>query len=409
MRLLLLFLIPLAFAQAPFEEAVSYNNQANATFQANTTEFTIMVLQREIPILSNFTIAGPSLLLDNITYPVEGLTIIIAANISQGHLWAKPADGLGDFICDADWYNSPSRNHDYNWRCDLDNDYCVEFENQTYISYNMTVNFTLGNFSEAIQSNSTHIPVPESILLAMENASGFEYLDVNIEGNVTYVYEIVDRISPDCYTTTVNYNASQTLSLNKSILAGGYQKLFFLQTPILREQWFRNNQFNVVVLSQVPLEYAEITLNGNSSVNYTPRYYSITTNEFGLQEIISALPNEANWAEDINASSPFQLERHNHSFTYIYQFNYSYAGLGQNNLSLYVVDSFENEAYYNETLLSRMLSHNNSYTETGISVNASTTRKSGTFEMDSLMNVEIVLGFLSALVILLFLNFWIKR
>ena len=141
MRLFLLFLIPLVFAQAPVDVVVSYNNEANAIFSNNSSilEFSIPfgAGQKDIEISSNMTIAGPSLLLDNITYPVSNLNLILATNITQGHLWAKPADGYLDFICDANWYNSPSRNHDYNWRCDFDNDNCVEFENKTYITYNI--------------------------------------------------------------------------------------------------------------------------------------------------------------------------------------------------------------------------------------------------------------------------------
>ena len=406
MRLFLLFLIPLAFAQAPVSDVVSYNNDFNATFPTNNTiNDSLFIFERELIVSSNITIAGPNLLLDNITHPVADLSLILATNISQGHLWAKPADGLLDFVCDAEWFNSGAS---YAWRCDFDNDSCAEYENRTEIIYNMTANFTLGNVSETVDVNSTHIQIPEPILLEMENASGFDLLNVTVEGNLTFFYEINDRQAPECTSSIVNYTFNQSYSMNKSIRAGGYRRLFFLRSPVLREQWFRNNQFNVIVFSQAPIEYSQITKN-NESVNYTLRSYNITTNEFGLREIISNLSNRTNWSEDINESSPFPLELYNHSFAYIYQFNYSYKGLGENNLSLYVVDSFGNSEYYNETLLSRMLSYNNSYTETGLPINNSTARKSGTFEREELSNVEVVLGFLAVLVIILFVNFWIKK
>lgn len=421
--ILILFLLPLVFAQAPVEDVMQNNDEAaplleghyNESFAQNGSAIFSFENRTEYNFTASFSmeIAGMNLMLDNMTYPAEGLSVILARGAEIDHLVAKPADGYLDFICDLEWYESPSRNTDLNWRCDHDDDFCLEYENRTLIEYDMEAELSFRNTSYIVPLGSSNIiPIPEDVLEDMKTASGADTLNIKIEGNAIIVYEFNDQHYEgiSCANRYVNQSITIPYSVNRSFLVAGQQKLFFLKSPVLREQWFRNNRFDTIVLSQSPLYFADIALNNNqSTTNATLREFNVTTNEYGLQEIISNKTNETFWSESRNITTPTPLETESNSFAFIYGFNYSYQGLGKNNLSIHVVDSFGGEAVFNETLLSRMLSYNGNITETGEPYNETTARKSVPFEKEDLANVEITLGVLALMVFVIFMKFWGRR
>jgi hypothetical protein len=122
----------------------------------------------------------------------------------------------------------------------------------------------------------------------------------------------------------------------------------------------------------------------------------------------SSAPDNSGWSEsNNNVTSPFQLELENNSFRYVYEFNSSYIGLGKNNLSLVVSDVVLASAWYNDTILSRMLSYNGSFAEDGSSATPTTSRPSISFSPDSLLHFEIGFGLIACILILAFVNFWL--
>ena len=407
-----------AFAQPPIAETMQNNTDTagglDGLYNESLSNSTMLIVtfdnstEREIPVSASMEIAGMNLFLDNRTYPESGLSLILARGYEQGHLVSRPAEGYPDFDCDRDWYDGGS---EFAWRCDFDNDDCVEYENRSSVYYGINATFLFRDMAVNVSTPSNIIPVPKPVLEAMENSSGYEYLNISMNASAIFDYEFNDRgfAGFDCTSTTVNETVAIPFSLNASFLVAGKHKLFFLRSPVLGEQWFRNNRFNMVVFSQAPLYQAGTSLNGEPAGNRTLRTFNVTTDRYGLQQIISNKTDEKDWSESTNITNPVSLETYNHSFYYVYEFNHSYEGIGENNLSLLVEDSFLNDAAYNATLLSRMLSHNGTTAETGEPIDPEITRKSAGFREETLSAFEISLGFLGLIIILAFLNFWINR
>jgi hypothetical protein len=362
-------------------------------------------------ISASVMLIGLSPEIDNVSCYIPDMELVLARGHEEGHLTALPSEGYPAFFCDAGWFNNPGRQ--YEWRCDFDGDDCVEYENRSTVQYNANVTFAFRNASESVPLSSTSIAIPPSIASLLENASGGENMTVNISGNVTFTYVINDRnfALGDCSSNYTTVTGTLPINASASFRVGGSDKFVFLARPVLREQWFRDNRFDTIVLSQCPLYLAQMRLNNGSAANITIRTFNLTTDGFGFMRMTSNLSdaNGSGWSEDSSSiASPTPLESGNNSFAYAYTFNYSYSGLGENNLSLVVVDAVLESRQYNETLLSRMLSYGGSNSENGLPITGNS-RPSASFDSGSLTRLEIGLGLVGLVLILAFLNFWIAR
>jgi hypothetical protein len=419
MRIFLLFLLfSLAFAQPPIDNVMDNNedyapnleNVYNASFAQNGT-MTVTFdnsSSRDIALSASMQVAGMNLMIDNMTYPHENLSLILARGENASHLKSLPEDGYIDFICDKDWFYGSGQ---YPHRCDFDNDNCAEFENDSFVEYDTNVTFTFNGVNETVRTSSNMVQVPSEILDAMEHSSGADLLNVSIVSAALFTTIFNDRgfAGMDCTSYYVNVTQNVTLHLNASFPVAGAQKLFFLRSPVLNEQWHRNNQFNLIVMSQSPLYYAETYLNGNQTKNYTLREFNTTNNSFNLTEIVSNKTIPKGWSENINLTTPIPLSETDDSYSYIYGFNSTYSGLGKNTLGMLITDSFMGEAEYETVILSRMLSYNGTKNEFGEDIDPSITRPSSGFQKGQVSNVEIGLGFLAVIVMLTFVNFWLKK
>ncbi|HSB47828.1 MAG TPA: hypothetical protein VLD37_07490 [Candidatus Bilamarchaeum sp.] len=404
------------YSEPPISGVMAYNenysSSLNGTYNAtnassgNITFFFGGYNQTQY-VNASLDIAGMTLLIDNVTAPVEGLALLIARGYSMGHLTSKPAQGYPNFVCDDAWHQHIS--DETAWRCDFDGDFCSEYENSTYVVYDLNATFTFRGLNSTARANATLVPVPEEILQEMKSSSGLENLTINLTGNVTFMYAINNQTGEStCPDNVTTVNASIPVSINRSYRVAGEGKLFFLLSPALREQWFRNNDFNMLVLSQAPLYRAELDMNGKRALNITLRNFSVVQNAFGVQEIRSNLTNETGYSEsDSNVTTPIPLEHGNDSFLYAYGINYSYSGLGLNNFSLRVTDSFMNESGFNESVTSRALSHDGQFTEDGLPA-GNFTRPSSAFEKETLTQVTIGFGLIALVLFLAFFNFWLS-
>jgi hypothetical protein len=381
----------------------------SSTAHNSTVHVSLGGYSTDINVSASLDIVGPSILVDNMTSPLGGLSLIVARGYRQEHLQALPSEGYNDFFCDYDWFQGGAQ---YAWRCDFDHDNCVEFENRTFVVYDINATFTFRNISASTPLTSTLVSLPSGIIEAMKGASGSEELNVSLDGNVTFIYQINDRASGfgDCSSNYTNFSESIPFSLNSTYLVGGQHKLFFLRAPVLREQWFRNNRFDAIVLSQSPLYRTTVFLNGDQSRNFTLRNFTVVLDQYGVRHILSNKTNETGYFEGKSeGTSPIPLENENHTFAYTYEFNYSYANLGINNLSLAVEDNFRRSEQYNESILSRMLSYDGTTAETGLPADESLTRKSSGFKKDDISFLEISFGLIALVLLLAFLNFWLAE
>ncbi len=422
--LLFLLLIPAVFAQLaepPVSPVVGNNTELAPSLDGvyypdiaynSTIDIVFGSFNRSLPVSASLDIAGLTLLLDNRTYPHDDLSLLIVRGEELGELISLPA-AYPDFACDRlffEWISDET-----SWRCDFEPDFCSEFVNRSYVDYNDTVvSFSFRNVSENVTLSSTLIPVPSAVLEEMQDASGAEPLNVTISGNITFKYEVNDRgfiaAGPvgDCGSNYYFINKSVPVSLNRSFNVSGTQKLFFLRSPVLREQWFRNNRFNTVLLSQASIYSASIEFDGNQTANFTLRSFWVEENFYGVQEIFSNITNESGWKEWQNLTHPVPLQTGNSSYAFIYEFNHSYDALGPHSLSLVVEDSFEGSARYDEVLASRMLSYKGTLMENGSAINQSVSRKSVGFQPGTLTSIYLTFGLLALIILLAFFNFWLR-
>lgn len=423
MRQWLLLLLAMALANAqlsspPIADVMQANAHLGPALEngynrsiATSSTVPIPFYSNPVSVSGSVDIVGMSLMLDNATYPADGLAVLVARGTSQGHLWALPDPGSGDFICNYSSLYGPggTLRQDIAWRCDFDHDSCAEYESSTQVVYAGTAAFTFRNSTYSAPFSSTVVAVPREALDAMKDSSGAEQLNVNIVGTIHFIYYINDRTGSSCADNY--YYATRNLSFHTSrnFTVFGANKLYFLRAPVLREQWFRDNRFDTILLSQSPLYHAEILLNGNRTRDMPLRTFDVSTSPRGIEEITSSLASPDGWSEVVNLTTPVPLDAAGNSFSYIYAFNYSYEGLGQNALSLVVDDSFLGSSRYDEALTSRMLSYNGASTENGSPASSTPSRPSAAFSEDYMSSFELVLGLLALLFILSFVNVWLLK
>ncbi len=364
---------------------------------------------QSIPVNSSMDIAGLSVTVDNSTYPVEGLSLIIARGTHLGHLTSLPGS-TPLFSCDRNWFGQMT--DETAWRCDFDSDFCAEYENSSAAIYDVNATFTFRNVSENVSMDSNVLQVPDGVLAAMQDSSGGELLSVDLNGTVDFRYVMNNRIfegGSSCGDNFTNVSASIPVNLSRNFTVWGTKKLFFLRSPALREQWILSNSFDMVVLSQSPLYYAAVGFNGGTAQETWLRNFTVEEGPYGLQLIRSNLTPAGNASEHVNLTRPIPLERDNSSFLYSYELNFSYPGTapGVNNLSLSVNDSFLGKANFSDSLSSRYLSYNASFSEKGTPAAAQPTRPSGAFGEEPLLHVEVGLGLVALVLMLAFVNFWL--
>lgn len=428
------------YSDPPISDVLNHNNAAASNLQGFYDNSSPISASFTIPFKNNpkqmsanasLDILGMNLMEDGAACPADGLTLLLASGISVEPLTAIPSGGYPDFICDAQWFQY--MNDETSWRCDFDNDYCAEYVNQigSYDDFNVT--FIMGNFSESVESSSVAVTVPDATLEAMRESSGLDNLTVLVQGNITIAYQINDRTFGygDCASNLTTILTSVPVDATSSFPVHGTDKIFFVRSPLLDEQWYKDSRFDVALLSQCPIYSAWITLDGNRSVNFTLRNFDMSENNFGLEQIdsepindssnisvdpfapVSSMGGKIGWNESIldSSVSPYPLEEKNGSFAYSYTFDFGYSkGPGTHNLMISVVDNCGNIGNRSETILDRMISAGNTTMENGLPINSSIARPSAAFKEDSLISsAEVALGLVSFILLLAFANFWLLK
>ncbi len=423
MRLLLFFLLLANFCfslyqDPPVSEVTSHNvlradelaDSFNQTIAENDSIY-ISWYGKPLAVNASMEIAGLTLLVDNATTAGENVRVIIAHGGRMDHILRK---GSMSLRCDKAFFQSYGDHPE----CDFDGDGCSEYEDSAEIFYTMEINFTLGNASEVGKADETSVNIlgnlfknaltnrvsfPDGIEDAVADSSGNENLEMMFNGTATFVYVIDNRYSGGLSCISSKQVVSRTLyfSDNASYPAEGENKFIFTTSPLLNEQWFRNNRFDNLVLSQSRIYKAEVFLNGEKEKNFTLYEFNVTEESFGLQGIVSLPVDNSSFAGRINAT-PVWLEEETHTYGFIYQFEYGYGeDMGENELRLDVHDVFGREESAEQKILSRQLSFAGNMTETGEEYDPSTTRRSAAFEMDELRLLELGIGMIGLLVVLL--------
>jgi len=390
-----------------------YYNNATALDTLVTVSFgNLHPYSKDLIVSLSVDLPGLTDVVDGAACPQDGMALAASRGTASDPLEALPADGQPDFNCDAE-HHSPAP------RCDFDADQCAEFETNISVDYSrVNVTFMFGNASASVPFSSTEIAVPQEVVSAMRDSSGLDNLTALVAGDAVVSYWVDDQVysAGDCVSNPIAFNATIPLSASRSFKVSGRNHLFFLNAPVLREQWFRNNRFDIVVLSQAPLYRARIVLNGNISSNLSFRKFDIQTAEdhYGISSILSTSCDICNGTRPgwmgprCNGSfTPTGLESSNLSFAYVYEFNTTYEALGTTNLSVIVDDVCGGSGRFDDAVMSRMLS-SNSVMENGSAFDPQVARPSTGFREEELGRASLGIGLIGAVLLLSFMNSWLR-
>jgi len=367
---------------------------------------------KNLSVNASMALAGLTLLIDNATTSGESVRVIVEEGAEMGHILRKHSSTL---YCDKNFFDTYG---DTLTDCDFDGDGCSEYEEETEIIPRVIITFIFRDINETVEppteqvchyavcfkkSSTNTVQIPETIEAAMENSSGNETLTVILNGSTTFMYVLDNRTPgglscisrPDVVSKTIEFIE------NRTYLVEGKNKLIFTDAPILNEQWFRNNRFDNVVVSQSRLYKASIFMNTEKEMEFALFAFNMTNNSFGVYEIKSVPINDSTNFVGIVNITPVILDESTQTYAFLYQFNFSYEGLGENSLELNIKDFFGREDSVSQEILSRQLSYNSNKTELGDVFDPETTRRSVYVPMDTLQVVEIGLGMLGILIILL--------
>jgi hypothetical protein len=313
-------------------------------------------------------------------------------------VWGAQADPL----IPKDWEKVPG----------LMGDDCVEEQYGVNVSRNALITFSFANISETVNTSSNIVPIPENIKNAMMDTSGIDPLNIKLNSSNIFTYTINDRIPTHsgCRENLVNFSSQINVYDELNWTIGGNKTLFFLRSPILNEQWFRNNQFNTIVFSNSKIYKAFIKENGVVTRNISLYSFNTTTDKYGLKNIISVRSNSSGKkiSEHLSLNSPLSLSEDNSSFIYLYEFNHTYEGIGENILELEIISFSGLKSKYTQKILSRELTHSGNISEQGELSNESNSRKSKSPESLNIQNVELSFGIVGILILLLFIKRIIK-
>ncbi len=351
-------------------------------------------------------IAGLSLSIDNSTR-YDRVEVIIERGHEMESLGTIPgADERTFYDLRGKHCNRPDiPNPPFVIMCDFDNDFCGELEHRQMADYDLNITFEYDGHSAIIPVEGNVIRVPPSLEETMENASGLKNLSINLGGKIRLWYVLNDRrpyrFGLGCGDGLVN-TSKLVFHINdtREYRVEGGDKLFFLEAPVLREQWFRSNKFEMGVFSQSRLYEAEISLNKERICHFNDVDFELFTNRRGIQSI------RTTGKHPIANYTATPLSRNNNTLGYYYLFSCRYEGLGKNNLSIDICDYYGYGASSNESILSRRLSYGNKTDELGMPVKPSITRPSAVVGKDSLGLITISAGMLGMLIILLLANRW---
>lgn len=388
--------------QGAYNQSAARSSTISVLFPGNDSYFD------DLDVNASIELVGFPLMVDGSALGGENLSLLVA----MGHRMEKLMclKDLGEdyppYACDAEYRDAVYSAIKPGWRCDLDHDNCIEYTNRELAEYGGEVTFIFRNVSDSVPFGSSTVPLPPLIVSEISDASGIDNLTVIVNATVTFIYEIDDRSSElgDCHSSL--YNVSKTLYINeqRNFTIEGANQLFFLRRPVLREQWYRNNHFDMLVLSQSRIYLANVSLNGNASCGFRTHEFDVADMQHGLRQIVSVPLNGSGAQYGISGSTPTPLMEGNHTFGFYYAFDCPYEGLGKNNLSLEVHGFYGANSSHNETLLSRALSYSGDIDELGQPAQAGTSRPSAAAGTESLGVFSISAGMLGLLFILVVAN-----
>ena len=385
--LLVIALLYAQYSDPPISSVVSNNAQVASTLSSvSVSQMNCSVISDPPGIASNVVQAAAIFPIG--AYPSVDNRISIGYIPQVAWAWGEQHSGF------------------YEWQTSLGGTTCTG--SASFVNRTVYPNILYSFKGSGVVDTTPGVPasIPQGVVSTLALTNGSDNLSITAGGIIILTYDI-DKNTVVCTESTgctceYDYIASglKNIALScgstlKYAVEGG-EPLFFLERPILREQWYKNNLFDNAVLSKRRFYKGGISLNGTSVGNFSLRAFNISTDSFGFQKIVSVpQPEFANvsvFEGDIGAV-PIPLNSDNSSFAYSYEVNLTapYSGIGKNNLSLSLSDDFGFAFTTEKEILSRAMTFDGNKSEAGNLVSGDTTNygKSAKFEFDN-FNVGIL-------------------
>ncbi len=276
--------------------------------------------------------------------------------------------------------------------------------------------FTINNQSKSVSYSLTDLDsLPNYILLPFSKeelslAEANDSLDVFLNWKIKVNFENYEVYSPGGEGVQFYCNPGPlqteeyTGTSNISYKIENGNLLYFLSKPVLKEQWYKNNHFDSILLSKRKFYKGEIFKNGEQLLTSQLYFFDSSYDQYGLMNIL-LVKNESNQelSEVIAYNVPVPLEINNESFIYAYMFNSTYEGIGKNNLTLVLYDMFGNEFTQTYEITSKMLGFGGNNSEEGTL--SEYTGKSAAFGKEELLLILVPTSIIGILFIIVFFRF----
>jgi hypothetical protein len=240
-----------------------------------------------------------------------------------------------------------------------------------------SITFTFRNSSNTIPLNQTSLFIlsrPSLSSLSFSNGSEPLNIDLSATFDVTYDRKYLSYRQPRIVNGTFtgceglslpspdNVTFSKAYLDHIEYLVEAGDPSYFLLRPTLKEQWYKNNKFDVLVASRRQLYKSALLLDGVLIGNTQWRIFNISTDPFGLQSIYSINEsNSKNLSIEIHdqgfLSTPIFGEE---NFSYVYLSDAKYTSIGNHSLEIQFSDDFGGNYSYQKEILSRSLNSEDS-------------------------------------------------
>lgn len=349
--------IGFSFSDEIFDENLDKMDQLENIYFNDESQNVSFTLDFPDPVLLEhqvfFAFAGLSSQIENSTFFDPSLSAIFVKGGNFASLSSLASNG--DF-CDSATAPDFARSGQ-GWRCDFDSDGCVEYISQNLILPNLTYNFSYGNLSILVNSNSTYTQVPSQILDLIRNQSPPGTLNLSINGSILVQTTLIDRTFgiDSCVDRSKFYSTYLNYSSNSSYSILGSKVLFFQLRPIVDEQLSQNSHFDILVFSGSPILNATYLINGQIQNSKNISNFTIFRDKYDLVRVNLSLSDSV-LSSNFN---PYLLQKENSTYSYLFMPNFTYFAFSKNNLSLVVSDLFDSEHVYSSSIISRSLSISN--------------------------------------------------
>jgi hypothetical protein len=275
----------------------------------------------------------------------------------------------------AYWAFGEKHKESISWETELSGNTCTSNAYFVKSNHSTRIGFMIGNNTYYAADEADPMSMPSEAAAMLETANG-KNLTVRMDGNAVFTYDL------EVYSVVCTPNSG--CSCEKNSQASGEKNLTFhcensvdyeietqpivrlLQKPVLKEQWYKNNHFDNLVLANRKIYKAGVEINGSQFGAVTFYSFDVKMDKYGLESIVTIDAYSANGAEGkestVNAV-PVPLQVKNDTFRYAYEVNSSYSGLGWNTLTLKAYDDFGQEMEADEQILSRELSFSGNISE----------------------------------------------